>query len=127
MGITAKIWPITDDEARACAATPKYVNELFHRIPDSRHALIHRARGLASTLADAAGPELRAIDGASDPTYVMTPAGIAAMLDRKVPSPFHPIVEDFPTEAANRIEVVEIARAAAREHRGLMFCIFEDW
>jgi hypothetical protein len=31
------------------------------------------------------------------------------------------------TQAANHVEIIDIARAAVAANAGLMFCTFEDW
>lgn len=137
MGITAKIWPATDDEIRRCSRDPEHVTSMFFRYDASSddpanargHALIHGARELGSYLAAhaAAGLGVDEVSRASDPSYTMSATRVRALHAAQGRDPCHALLACFPTQAINHVEIAEVVALAASTGRGLVFCVFEDW
>jgi hypothetical protein len=123
MGMTTKVWAVSDREIADCATTPSLVDTLFHTVADDRHALIHGWRG--GGLPRCA----RQIAGASDATFAISAGDVAmavAMRERGEPCSLDDVFA-IATEAANHVEIFDVARMAAAAKAGLMFCTFEDW
>jgi hypothetical protein len=123
MGMTTKVWAVSDREIADCATTPSLADTLFHRVADDRHALIHGWRG------GGLPPFARQIVGASDPTFAIAAAELAAavaMRERGEPCSLDDVFA-IKTEAANHVEILHVARMATATNAGLMFCTFEDW
>jgi hypothetical protein len=135
VGISAKIWPATDDEIRGCLATPARITDLFHhwsmssrepRIANG-HALLHGARPFGSFLRNNVDAGLHEIAGASDPSYAMFAERVRALHAGAPADPLRDLFDRYSCDATNHVQIADVIRAATRTERGLMFCVFEDW
>ena len=126
MGTTTKIWPASNAEIAKCLAEPGHVGFLFARCDD--YAMIHDSRELASLLRALAqrGPTMREVEDASDPSYVMSPEGVAALIDEAMGDPHRDLLE-FRSICVNGVQIMDLVKRTAASERGLVFCAYEDW
>gem|GEM_PF-6088153 len=123
VGTTTKIWPAGTDDLTRCLAEPAYVAHLFVRCDD--YAMIHDAPELPRRLrALVGGAELREVEDANDPSFVMSREAVAALLDAT--DARHELVE-FRSICANGVQILDLVRRAVASERGLVFCSYEDW
>jgi hypothetical protein len=137
VGITAKIWPATDEEIRACREDPAKASAMFHRHSSFSddpayargHALIHGAHALRSAVVGfaEAGLGVHSIEGASDPTYTMSAARVRALHAEAANDPCRALLTRFPTQAIHRVEIADVVTLAESTGRGIILCVFEDW
>ena len=139
MGISAKIWPITDADIARCAAErsagvrpeASYINRLFHAVRDGDHAKLWGARPLRATLERLmdAGIGLVKLDD-SDPTFALDSAALRALVARGDADPIvRELVEpELPEVGGYRADsIADILARAVAAGSGVVFCVFEDW
>lgn len=128
MGITAKVWILSDVDVARCRRDPKHADSLFHAANDS--VLIWGARGLHAILDRllAADIGLERVD-ASDPTYVLGSAALAALLARPDPAIAESLTnpESPEVNAWSSASVLDLVKRARRAGCGIAYCIYEDW
>lgn len=128
VGISAKIWPISDADIAKCLAVRGHINTLFHAAED--YAKIWGARDLHATLERLmhAGIGLEIIDR-SDPTYALRHAALKALLERGTDAIVHTLVQPEPAEVGGGSagDIVDLAVRALNANLGICYCIFEDW
>ena len=123
MGITVKIWKITDEDAKQCCDNPGRVDLLFHSA--TRYSMVHNGRAFGETLSEEANQsrDFVSIDGASDPTYIFHGPAL-----REFVATNQALGETvYFRQYAYPVDLPALAREAVDEHAGLIFCRFEDW
>lgn len=123
MGITVKIWKITDEDARQCCDNPGRVNLLFHNA--TRYTMVHDNRGYGETLKKEANQsrDFVSVEGASDPTYIFRGSAL-----REFVATNQLLGETlYFRQYAYPIDLPALAQEAVDENAGLIFCRFEDW
>lgn len=137
MGVSAMIWPATDDEIRACSSDPRRVSKISGRYSlhskdpsiSHGHAYIHGARDLEPLLDGFAAADLgvHRVEDAPDPSYTMKAARVRALHAAQAGDPCYPLLTRFSTMAINHVEIADVVRMAANTGHGLAIRIFEDW
>jgi hypothetical protein len=127
VGISAKIWRATDNDIRRCMTNGALVDDLFHRAPESEHALLHGARAFGSFLRDARDDGLHAITGASDRSYALFAERVKTLAAGAATDPLRDLLDRYPCDATNRVQIGDVIRRAAKKKCGVLICVFEDW
>ncbi len=129
LGISAKIWIITDAEIAACRSRPEHINTLFHEADD--YAKIWGARPLCATIERlmGAGIGLQKLDD-TDPTFALDHAALRALVargdaDHVLDALVNP---EIPAIGGDRGgDIADVMARALKANAGIVFCIFEDW